>query len=286
MYYMCMHVYSLPTRPHRWQIAGQRETHTYTSLPTRLHRWQIAGQGETHTYTHPCLPDRTDGRSPVRERHTVHTSLPTRPHRWQIAGQGETHTYTHPCLPDRTDGRSPVRETHTRTHIPAYQTAQMADRQSGRDTHTHIPAGSTAKNGRNLCLSCSLSLAFLAEVTGRGYQREGFSGFLRALTVTIARSVDCECPISAATSDSLRSSSVRAIALSYRAQTGQFSSRIKCKERAWNQVTGVSVGKLIAQSERDSANRGRAKRVRGRGGDRAFTVNRTGDSPFFDCDCP
>ena len=65
-------------------------------------------------------------------------------------------------------------------------------------------------------LSCSLSLAFLAEVTGRGYQREGFSGFLRAITVTeraIARSVDCECPISAATSDSLRSSSVRAIAL-------------------------------------------------------------------------
>ena len=54
-----------------------------------------------------------------------------------------------------------------------------------------------------------MSLAFLAEVTGRGYQREGFSGFLRAVTVTeraIARSVDCECPISAATS-------VRAIAL-------------------------------------------------------------------------
>ena len=65
-------------------------------------------------------------------------------------------------------------------------------------------------------LSCSLSLAFLAEVTGRGYQREGFSGFLRAITVTeraIARSVYCECPISAATSDSLRSYSVRAIAL-------------------------------------------------------------------------
>ena len=65
-------------------------------------------------------------------------------------------------------------------------------------------------------LSCSLSLAFLAQVTGRGYQREGFSGFLMAVTVTeraIARSVDGECPISAATSDSLRSSSVRAIAL-------------------------------------------------------------------------
>ena len=133
--------------------------HTLYSLPTRPHRWQIAGQGETRTYTHPCLPDCTDGRSPVRERHTVHTSLPTRPHRWQIASQGETHTYTHPCLPDRTDGRSPVRERHTvhtslptrphrwhiagqgerhtRTHIPAYQTAQMADHRSGRDTHVH-----------------------------------------------------------------------------------------------------------------------------------------------------
>ena len=33
-------------------------------------------------------------------------------------------------------------------------------------------------------LSCSLSLAFLAEVARRGYQREGFSGFLRAVTVT------------------------------------------------------------------------------------------------------
>ena len=61
-------------------------------------------------------------------------------------------------------------------------------------------------------LSCSLSLAFLAEVTGRGYQREGFSGFLRAVTVTeraIARSVDCECPISAATSDSVRAIALR-----------------------------------------------------------------------------
>ena len=137
-----------------------RDTHVHTSLPTRPHRWHITGQGETHSthipayqtaqmadhrsgrdtqYTHPCLPDRTDGRSPVRERHTVHTSLPTRPHRWQIAGQGETHTYTHPCLPDRTDGRSPVRERHTytRTHIPAYQTPQMEDRRSGRDPHVH-----------------------------------------------------------------------------------------------------------------------------------------------------
>ena len=122
------HTHSLPTRPHRWQIAGQghthipclqdrtdgrlpvRDTHTHThSLPTRPHRWQIAGQGHTHTHI-PCLQDRTDGRSPVRDTHTHTHSLPTRPHRWQIAGQGHTHTYI-PCLQDRTDGRSPVRES-------------------------------------------------------------------------------------------------------------------------------------------------------------------------------
>ena len=113
------------------QMADRRSgAHTH-SLPTRPHRWQIAGQGHTHI---PCLQDRTDGRSPVRDTHThtfpayktaqmadrrsgahTHThSLPTRPHRWQIAGQGHTHTHT----------------------FPAYKTAQMADRRSG--THTHI----------------------------------------------------------------------------------------------------------------------------------------------------
>ena len=117
---------SLPTRPHRWQVAGQGDTylHMYMykhkSLPTKPHRWQIAGQGDTymyiqtqipayktaqmadrrsgryihvHTNTNPCLQDRTDGRSPVREIHTYkHKSLPTRPHRWQIAGQGDTYS--------------------------------------------------------------------------------------------------------------------------------------------------------------------------------------------------
>ena len=175
-----------------------REIHTYMykhkSLPTRLHRWQIAGQGDTymyiqtqipayktaqmadrrsgryihvHTNTNPCLQDRTDGRSPVREIHTYkHKSLPTRPHRWQVAGQGDTyiqtqipayktaqmadrrsgryiHTNTNPCLQDRTDGRSPVREIqctyiHVQTPIPAYKTAQMAGRRSGRNTHIHL----------------------------------------------------------------------------------------------------------------------------------------------------
>ena len=44
----------------------------------------------------------------------------------------------------------------------------------------------------------------------------GFAGFLRAITVTewaLAHSIDCECPTSDATSDSLHSSSVCAIAL-------------------------------------------------------------------------
>ena len=86
---------------------------------------QIVYGTHTHTHTHiPCLPDRADGRSPVRDTRTfpayqtaqmadrrsgTHAhSLPTRPHRWQIAGQGHTHI---PCLPDRTNGRSPVRES-------------------------------------------------------------------------------------------------------------------------------------------------------------------------------
>ena len=92
---------------------------------------------DTHTHN-PCLQDRTEGRSPVRDTHTTpayktaqragrrsgththtHTqSLPRRPHRGQVAGQGHTHTHN-PCLQDRTEGRSPVRDTHppTRPHI-------------------------------------------------------------------------------------------------------------------------------------------------------------------------
>ena len=116
------------------------------SLPTRPHRWLVAGQRDTHS---PCLQDCTDGRSPVRETHTQ--SLPTRPHRWPVAGQRDTHS---PCLQHRTDGWSLVRETHTvpayktaqmpgrrseRHTVPAYKTAQMAGRWSERDTHTHSP---------------------------------------------------------------------------------------------------------------------------------------------------
>ena len=156
---------SLPTRPHRWQIAGQGDTYMY--IQTQIPAYKTAQMADRrsgryiHTNTNPCLQDRTDGRSPVREIHTYkHKSLPTRPHRWQIAGQGDTNT--NPCLQDRTDGRSPVREIHTykhkslptrphrwqiagqgdtymyiQTQIPAYKTAQMADRRSGRYIHVH-----------------------------------------------------------------------------------------------------------------------------------------------------
>ena len=76
--------------------------------------------------TYPCLPDRTNGRSPVREKYT--------------------HTY--PCLPDRTNGRSPVREKYD-TPIPAYRTAQMADRRSGKNTTHTYPCLQDRTNGRS-----------------------------------------------------------------------------------------------------------------------------------------
>ena len=164
---------SLPTRPYRWQIAGQGDTYMYiqTQIPayktaqmadrrsgryihvyiqTQIPAYKTAQMADRrsgryiHTNTNPCLQDRTDGRSPVREIHTCtykHKSLPTRPHRWHVAGQGDTyiqtqipayktaqmadrrsgryihvHTNTNPCLQDRTDGRSPVREIHTYKH--------------------------------------------------------------------------------------------------------------------------------------------------------------------------
>ena len=182
---------SLPKRPHRWQIAGQGDTYIQTQIPA-YKTAQMADRRSgryIHTNTNPCLQDRTDGRSPVREIHTYkHKSLPTRPHRWQIAGQGDTyiqtqipayktaqmagrrsgryiHTNTNPCLQDRTDGRLPVREIHTctykhkslptrphrwqiagqgdtymyiQTQIPAYKTAQTVGRRSGRyNVHVH-----------------------------------------------------------------------------------------------------------------------------------------------------
>ena len=135
-----------------------RNTQTHPCLPD-LHEWQIASQGEIYTHAYPCLPDRTNGRSPVREKYT-NPSLPTRSHEWQIAGQGEIYTHlplptgslewqiagqgkihkpipayqictngrspvrekytqTHPCLLDSTNGRSPVREKYT--HVTLLQ---------------------------------------------------------------------------------------------------------------------------------------------------------------------
>ena len=87
---------SLPTRQHRWQVAGQGDTQ---SLPTRPHSWQVADERDTHN---PYLQDQTVGKSPVRE----------------------THAHN-PYLQDHTDGKSPVKEAQTHT-ITAYKTAQMA----------------------------------------------------------------------------------------------------------------------------------------------------------------
>ena len=137
---------SLPTRPHRWLVAG-RDTHT--SLPTRPHRWLVAGRD---THIHPCLQDRTDGWSPA-----------------------ETHI--HPCLQDRTDGWSPA-ETHT--YIPAYKTAQMAGRRQ-RHTHTSLPtrphrwlvAGRDTQN-RYECLSAgtvSMMYNYTSEAEGNCSRR-------------------------------------------------------------------------------------------------------------------
>ena len=153
---------SLPTGSHKWQIAGQGKIR-HLSLPTGSHKWQIAGQGKIRhtpvpayriaqmadrrsgkntTHTCPCLPDRTNGRSPVREKYDTHLSLPTGSHKWQIAGQGKNTTHTCPCLPDRTNGRSPVREK-IHTPVPAYRIAQTADRRSGKKyTHLSLPTGS------------------------------------------------------------------------------------------------------------------------------------------------
>ena len=170
-----IHIQSPPTRPHRWQVAGQGDTHTVPAYKTA----QMAGRRSgRYTYS-PRLQDRTDGRSPVREIHIQ--SPPTRPHRWQVASQGDTHTvpayktahmagrqsgrYTYsPRLQDRTDGRSPVREIHiqsppTRPHrwqvagqgdthtVPAYKTAQMAGRRSGR--YTYSPRLQDRTDGRS-----------------------------------------------------------------------------------------------------------------------------------------
>ena len=83
-----------------------------------------------------------------------------------------------------------------------------------------------------------------------------------------------ECPISAATSDSLRSSSVRAIALRLGNSLPYTDTSRLVPRPFFTLDSGSELPGLSA-----SANRGR-------GGDRAFAVNRTGDSPFCDCDCP
>ena len=138
--------------------------HIYTHFPA----YQTAQKADrrsgrnTSTHTLPCLPDRTKGRSPVREKHKhTHTSLPTRPHKRQIAGQGETQAHTHfpayqtaqkadrrsgrntsthtlPCLPDRTKGRSPVREKHKYTHTSLPTRPHKRQIASQEKEHIHV----------------------------------------------------------------------------------------------------------------------------------------------------
>ena len=200
---------SLPTRPYRWQIAGQGDTYIQTQIPA-YKTAQMADRRSgryIHTNTNPCLQDRTDGRSPVREIHTYkHKSLPTRPHRWQIASQGDTyiqtqipayktaqmadrrsgryiHTNTNPCLQDRTDGRSPVREIHTCTYkhksLPTrphrWQIAGQGD--TYMYIQTQIPAYKTAqtvgrRSGRYIHVHTNTNPCLLDRTDGRSPVRE------------------------------------------------------------------------------------------------------------------
>ena len=102
----------------------------HTALPTRPHRCLIPAIRETHTHSPAYKTARMADR---RSRKHTHTSLPTRPHRWPIAGQGNTHTLR--ALPTRSHGWPIAGQGNT--HSPAYKTAQMADRWSGKHTHTH-----------------------------------------------------------------------------------------------------------------------------------------------------
>ena len=96
----------------------------------------------------------------------------------------------HCCWPPCT-----VKQNHSSSVIASVVilTTAGGEKESGENNPVvRIYSGSTVITRSVVYFSCSLSLAFLAEVTGRGYQREGFSGFLRAVTVTeraIARSV-------------------------------------------------------------------------------------------------
>ena len=149
------------------QVAGRRsERHTHKSLPTRLHRWLVAGQREREreTHTSPCLQDGTDGWLPVRERDT-HTLVPVYKTAQMAGRRSETHTHTSPCLQDRTEaghrqrhtqtpylqdragGRLLVRERDTHK-LPAYKTAQVAGHWS--ETHTHTsPCLQDCTDGRS-----------------------------------------------------------------------------------------------------------------------------------------
>ena len=145
----------------------------YTHFPAYQTAQKADRRSGTNTSTHtlPCLPDRTKGRSPVREKHKhTHTSLPTRPHKRQIAGQGETQAHTHfPAYQtaQKADRRS-GRNTSTHTHFPAYQTAQKADRRSGKKTHMSCCCrhADTCTLGLDVLLKSNFRFAEAAAVAG------------------------------------------------------------------------------------------------------------------------
>ena len=116
---------SLPTRPHKWQIAGQGETHVYTHVSAYQTAQMADCRSERNTRIHTHIPayqtaQMADRRSERNTRIHTHTSLPTRPHKWQIAGQGETHVHTHTSLPTRCHRQliASQGEIHIHAHVP------------------------------------------------------------------------------------------------------------------------------------------------------------------------
>ena len=154
---------SLPTRPARGMVAGQR--HTHPLLSAYKTRTRHGRRSETHTPSPPCLQDPHEAWSPVRDTHTL-SSLPTRPARGMVAGQrhthpllpayktrtrhgrrSETHTPSPPCLQDPHEAWSPVRDTHTLSSLPTRPARGMVA--GHRHTHPLLPAYKTrTRHGR------------------------------------------------------------------------------------------------------------------------------------------
>ena len=140
---------SLPTRPARGMVAGQR--HTHPLLSAYKTRTRHGRRSETHTPSLLCLQDPHEAWSPVRDTHTL-SSLPTRPARGMVAGQrhthpllsayktrtrhgrrSETHTPSPLCLQDPHEAWSPVRDTHILSSLPTRPARGMV----AGHRHTH-----------------------------------------------------------------------------------------------------------------------------------------------------